>query len=126
MASAESVTAALRAFEWDRLTPLRQALTGEGDRAAGAAAIIARLQDALVSDEIVTAIGPALKKADREIFEWLSGPVPTPPPPPPPPALGGSARRAVGSSNEDLLRQVRNFLESHADREVDVSWRVRE
>lgn len=126
MASAESVTAALRAFEWDRLTPLRQALTGEGDRAAGAAAIIARLQDALVADEIVTAIGPALKKADREIFEWLSGPGPTPPPPPPPPALGGSARRAVGSSNEDLLRQVRDFLESHADRDVDVSWRVRE
>ncbi|GAA4393356.1 hypothetical protein GCM10023153_13220 [Ornithinibacter aureus] len=130
MASADSVTAALGSFEWDRLAPLRQAMASEGPRAASAAAIIARMQDALVADEIVTAVGPALRRADREIFEWLAGdPSPTPPPPPPPPPPGGSAgsaRRTVGSSDDELLRQVREFLQSHADRDVDVTWQVRE
>jgi len=126
MASAETVTAALGSFEWDRLAPLRQAMASEGPRAASAAAIIARLQDALVADEIVTAVGPALRRADREIFEWLAGDPPPPPPPPPPGGSAGSARRRVGASDDELLRQVREFLESHADRDVDVTWQVRE
>lgn len=128
MASADAVVSALRSFEWDRLMPLRHATASEDARASSAAGIISRLQDALLADEIVTSIGHALKKADREIFEWLSDPGLTPPPPPPPPPAGESGRgqRSANQSNDALLSQVREFLESNPDRDVDVTWQVRE
>mgnify|MGYP001179613518 CR=1 FL=1 len=132
MASAIPVTSALRSFEWDRLNPLRQAMAGENDDAASAARIITGLQDALVSDEIVRPIGQALKKADREIFDWLASLHPHPVAKPPsaarplPQDTGGSALRAAGSSSDDLVRQVRSFLDSHSTRAVEVTWRVLE
>lgn len=130
MASAEQVSTALRGFQWDRLAPVRQAMQGEGERADAAAGIITRLQQALGADEITSNAAKALQTADREIFEWLAAAKPVAPPRVAPPTvapdLGGHARRAPGASNDDLLRQVRQFLESHSDRDVDVTWQVRE
>ncbi|EWT07978.1 phage resistance protein [Intrasporangium chromatireducens Q5-1] len=129
LSSAEAVTMALRSFEWDRLAPVRQAMQGEGEESDTAAGIVQRLQKAIGGDEIVSAAATALGQADREIFEWLARRRPPKPDPTPPPldsSIRGNARRAPGASNDELLRQVRQFLESHGDREVDVSWQVRE
>jgi hypothetical protein len=132
MASAEQVAAALRGFQWDRLAPIRQGMQGEGERADAAAGILTRLQNALRADELVTGIAGALRTADSDIFTWLTPPVAIPTqqpnraPAPIDPHHGGRARRAPGASNDDLLREVRQFLERNADREVDVSWQVRE
>jgi hypothetical protein len=129
MASAEQVAAALRGFEWGRLAPIRQGMQGEGERADAAAGILTRLQNALRADELVTGVAGALRTVDSDIFAWLTPAVPIQPPvvsPPPLPGRSGHARRSPGASNEDLLREVRQFLERNADREVDVSWQVRE
>lgn len=124
MATAEAVGSALKTFEWDRLGPVRQAMTGEGERATRAAGIMTRLRDALVADELTVPIASALRQVDREIFEFLAVPPPITPPPPPPPA--NRMTRPANASNDALLAEVHAFLESHADRDVDVSWQVRE
>ena len=104
-------------------------MDGERGRAASAADAINRLRDALSSDEIVAAAGPALKRADDDAFGWLQtglGPGPEVPPtpgpdadPPPPdsptpvPRNGSGAGhgiRAAGDSDEELLAHVRAFL----------------
>ncbi|MBL8929410.1 MAG: hypothetical protein JNL54_04730, partial [Kineosporiaceae bacterium] len=125
--SAVDVAAALRGFAWERLAPLRQAMSGEGERASSAAAIVNDLRDALEHDEIVTAIGPALHECDNAIFRWLAGPESGPgrtPPPPPRPPVSQSARRRAGESNQAVLDGVAAFLGQHGDETVEVTWRV--
>ncbi|WP_052589426.1 DUF6079 family protein [Luteipulveratus mongoliensis] len=131
--TAEPVTAALQSYAWDRIEPLRDATQGEGERAASAAGIIRDLRDALHADEIVTGIGGALARTDNEIFAWLAASTPveplapaSPKPAPANPNQQGSSRRAAGGSNEDVLRQASAFLESHPEREIEISWQVRE
>lgn len=128
IASAADVTAALNAFPWDRLAPLRSATNSEGERADTARAIINRLQDGLGAEQLTTRIETVLERAERGMWDWVTpaDPGSTSPQPPPHAATGGSARRAPGASDDDLLRQVRDFLTAHRDREVDVTWEVRE
>lgn len=127
LASAAAVTAALAGFQWNRITPLQDAMTGEGDRATAAAAVVIRLRDALAADEIVIPIERGLREADDGIFEWLKGTVVPPPPPPLPPVTsGGRATRAPGASSDAVLRDLQTFLDEHPRSEVEVSWQVRE
>jgi len=128
LVSAAAVAASLDGFSWSRLRPLMHGAQGEGPSASASAAIINRLRESVEADELVTQVGPALKRADDDAFAWLAqgGPTPTPPPPPPPSVPHGEARRRAGESNDELIRQVRGFLESHTDAEVDVTWTVRE
>ncbi|MDT0212470.1 hypothetical protein Q9R29_01105 [Rothia sp. ARF10] len=120
LSSASAVTSSLSGFAWERLTPLLDAMKGEGARADSAAVIVNALRGALQADEIVTPIGPALKATEDSVFEWLR-----------PPAkvytrAHGSSSRAPGGSDDELLALVKAFLAEHADEAVDVSWRVLE
>jgi len=130
LSSAVSVTGSLASFEWGRLTPLLEAMKGEGPRAESAAAIVNALRDALKSDEIVTGVAKALKDADDAVFGWLAaggpGPVSHPRPGPQPSRAHGTATRAPGANDDELIRLVRAFLAEHADEPVDVTWQVRE
>ncbi|MDN5789362.1 MAG: DUF6079 family protein [Micrococcales bacterium] len=133
LASAGAVTSALTTFQWSRLNPLTDAMRGEGRRSDEAAAIVGRLQEALVSEEFVTPIGTALERADDDIFRWLEDhitptPAATPPTdgPKPPGGRWGRASRPARGANEALLGEVRSFLDEHADADVEVTWQVRE
>lgn len=128
LSSAASVTSSLKSFEWGRLAPLLDAIKGEGDRAKSAAAIVNALREALKADEIVTAVATALKDADNAVFSWLAAPGsgPVPPPPPQPPRAHGTATRAAGASDDELIGLMKAFLAEHVDKPVDVTWQVRE
>lgn len=128
LSSAVAVTKSLASFEWGRLAPLLDAMKGEGDRADSAAQIVNALREALKADEIVAPVATALKATDDAIFKWLSepSPGPGPGPTPPPPRVGGEARRRAGEGSEELIGLMRAFLAEHADKDVDVTWQVRE
>lgn len=134
MASAEQVAKAVQSFQWDRLSPLREAMRGEGAKADEAGRIVGRLGAALAADELVTSISPVLQAVDREIYEWLVAQTPVTPPTRSdvpevrdlPTGSSGQKRRAVGESDDDLIALVRDFLAEHHDRDVDVTWRVSE
>lgn len=89
LSRAREVTAALKAFRWDRLTPLREAEARADDRGRSAASALNALRAAVRADEFASRIGPALSAAEEALFEWLAagrvpGPVPVPPPGPGP------------------------------------------
>lgn len=130
LASAAAVAGALNGFPWHRLDPLQQAMDGEGDRAASAAAVVNAVRDAMTHDEIVTAASSALSACEEGIFAWLSGATPPPPPPrpsPAPPKTGarsGHVTRAGRGGNEPVLSDLKSFLEAHPDDTIQVTWQV--
>ena len=82
---ARVVADALRAFRWDRLTPLREAEGTQDERGRSAAQALNALREAVRADEFASRIDRALSAAEEALFEWLSaGPKPEPPPGPGP------------------------------------------
>jgi hypothetical protein len=131
LASADAVDKVLTAFPWHRLDPLREAMKGEGSRAADAAAVVNGLRSALEQDELPMPIGRALTVCEDGIFSWLAGstaPPADPEPKPRPPVVSGpkagSSSRAGGTGNSDIMDQVRAFLDDNPDVTVEVTWRV--
>lgn len=152
LATVDSVTAALRDYPWERLTPLGKAEHTGDERGREAAAIMAELRKAVRADEIAHPLRNALKRAEDAVFQWLTQTVtPQPLPPAPTPQLGtpavrpvvvtdpdtvrldppaepghGRARRAKGTSAQPVLDALRAFLAQHPDRDVVVEWRIEE
>ncbi len=126
LSSAPEVAAALRGFRWERLAPLQTAERGGDERARDAKAILDRVRAAVAADELVHAVVPALRKADDEVFGWVSGPTPPSPPPPSPPrpGAGGRVRVAPGAGADAAVEALRTFVGEHADEPVVVEWRV--
>jgi len=137
LGSAEGVVTALGGFEWDRLEPLRQAARGEGPAADRASAIVGAVEAAVEDDEFTTPIGPALRKADREIFDWMADQVRVPPPvqapapdreqPAPGPGLPPVRGRRVlrpGEPVSVVAAELEEFRARHAGRQVSVEWRA--
>jgi hypothetical protein len=147
LSSAAAVAGAVSRFPWHRLDPLKQAMNGEGDRAAAAAAVVNAVRDALQRDEIVSSASAALSACEEGIFAWLSSvsnvppvpPVPQPgpgpdPQPHPQPGPGpgpidpaersGRATRTGRGGNAPVLAGLKTFLDTHPDDTVEVTWRV--
>ena len=142
--SAEAVTRAISSFDWTRLSPLLEALNGEGRARDDAAAAITRVRDALASDEVVKSAMRALQEAEEDSWTWLRrqpSPAPSPQPPAPAPAPAPAnepeaqqqdpvaihtVTRRAGESGDVTVDQLRAFLSSHAKVDVDVTWKVRE
>lgn len=129
LVQASAVTGQLQVFNWSRLTPLLDAERAGGDRGRSAKEVLDRLRAALTADELAQPIGPALKRAEDDVFGWLVEPAPVPAPPPPtptpsPPTVAG--RRSVRTT-EDLAAvraDLETFLTEHQGAEVVVEWRV--
>jgi hypothetical protein len=125
--SAAAVTGAVSRFPWHRLEPLRQAMDGEGNRAADAADVVNAVRDALQRDELVSGVASALAACEEGIFRWLTPPPPSPDPMPLPPKPGertGGTTRAAKVGNGPTLTELTSFLDAHPDDAVEVTWRV--
>ena len=137
---AGAVADALRAFRWDRLSPLREAEAVEDDRGRSAASTLNALRDAVRADEFASRISPALSAAEDALYEWL--------------AAGrnqdqkqdqdqeqkgkpdwldkrvitssGTATRSAGATDSSVLGPLAEFLRNHQDRDVVVEWRITE
>jgi hypothetical protein len=141
---ARPVVDALRAFRWDRLSPLREAEATQDDRGQSAASALNALRSAVRADEFSSHIGPALSVAEEAVFEWLTAgqnqdqeqdedkrqdddksrktdwfrkPVN---------ASSGRASRSTGASDTSVLEPLADFLRNHQDENVVVEWRVAE
>ncbi len=136
LSQALRVSAALTAFHWERLSPLRAAAGQGGERGRAAQTILERLASAVAADEFAVALPAVLDQTEQAVFDWLAaGQAPAPagqPRPEPVPEFGG-ARRAVGAGKavrrrgerpDAVLGELRSFLDSHGDAEVEVQWRV--
>jgi hypothetical protein len=125
--SAAAVAGAVTRFPWHRLEPLKQAMDGEGSRAADAADVVNTVRDALARDELVSGIAAALGACEEGIFRWLTPPPPPPDPKPVPHKLGersGRVTRAAKVDNGPTLTELTSFLDAHPDDAVEVTWRV--
>jgi hypothetical protein len=147
---AKDVVAALSAFSWNRLTPVREAAAGQSERADAAQDILDNLTKALNGHEHAYACAKALKTAEDAIFDWLaSAPVPDPPrgvkdPIVPPPVVvpeptkpddvtlpktdppadshpGGPWRTTNANTAVDELQK---FLRENPGRRIEVQWRI--
>lgn len=138
---ARIVADALRAFRWDRLTPLREAEATQDDRGRSAASALNALRDAVRADEFASRISPGLGAAEEALYEWLTvgrepdpiprrpdpEPVPVPRPDKPvPPRTPGTGTRAAGAPDSVVLQPLTEFLRNHPDENVVVEWRVTE
>jgi hypothetical protein len=141
LSQAQAVTAAVDAFRWDRLAPLRAAETQSDERGRDAASTLKTLRDAVAADEFTTRLGQVLSATDDAIFAWLSAGQPAEPVlpphhlgpddidiriPKPLAAASGRATRARGASSADVVAQLEAFLNGHRDEQVVVEWRVQE
>jgi hypothetical protein len=141
LSQASSVAAAVAAFRWDRLGPLRAAEDQPDERGRAAGRMLAELRDAVTADEFTTRLGPALSATDDAIFQWLAlgqPATPTPLPsqvrpddvplqlPPRPVTEGGAVTRAKGAPASVVLGPLQEFLDAHRDEQVIVEWRVQE
>lgn len=129
LVQASAVTGQLQTFNWDRLAPLLDAERAGGDRGRSAKEVLDRLRSALTTDELAQPLGPALKRADDEVFGWLvvpPMPQPDPEPTPPAPAPGASGRRMVHSANDlsGVRADLESFMTEHEGANVIVEWRV--
>jgi hypothetical protein len=118
LSRADAVAAAITAFRWDRLDPLRAAEGQADERGRAAARILAELRDAVTADEFTTRLGPALSATDDAIFQWLQ--------PSRRVTKGGMATRAKGAPAIVVLDPLQEFLDAHRDEQVIVEWRVQE
>ena len=147
LSRAGAVATAVEAFRWERLDPLRAAQAQPDERGQGAARILRALGAAVAADEFTTHLGPALSRADDEIFDWLAAgqppernvadggrrevsagdvQVPLPGGRSGQGSLTGRAVRARGESASTVVDQLNTFLSEHRDQQVIVEWRVEE
>jgi hypothetical protein len=135
---APPVSQALSNFHWDRLTPLTAAAQQRDERGRAAAQILAELRKAVTADEFSVRLVSALAATDQAVFDWLADGQPSAPasapayvltdePTPDRRRLGEPAGRAVrtgGSQPDEVIGELRTFLERHPDEDVTVEWRV--
>ena len=143
LSRAQAVAAAVDAFRWDRLAPLRAAENQADDRGRAAASTLTALREAVGADEFATRLGPVVSATDDAIFEWLSAGQPAEPVRVRSRAArmtcpstcrrhrclrraGGRATRAKGAPASEVLGPLAAFLEAHRDEQVIVEWRVQE
>jgi hypothetical protein len=133
LASASAVAEALNRFPWHRLDPLREAMNGEDDRAASAAAVVHAVRDALQRDELVSGISSALAACEEGIFAWLSDARPKSdvvhewhddPRRVDPIERSGRVTRAGRGGNDTVITGLTSFLNAHPNDAVEVTWRV--
>lgn len=130
------MSAALGAFRWERLSPLRTAADHNDERGRAAKAILDRLASAVAADEFAVALPPVLDRTDQAVFDWLTAgqrAVPAREAPDEaekvhsPVSLSGQAGQAVrrrGEVPDAVLSELRSFLDSHVNDEVVVEWRI--
>jgi hypothetical protein len=133
---ARVVADALRAFRWDRLTPLREAEAVQDDRGRSAARALNTLREAVRADEFASRISPALSAAEEALYEWLTAgrePEPGPDPgwmpgpdKPVTPPSPDTRTRAAGQPDSSVLVPLTEFLRSHPNQNIIVEWRVKE
>jgi hypothetical protein len=137
LSQAVRVSAALGAFHWERLSPLRAAAGQDDERGRAAKAILDKLANAVAADEFAMALPPVLDRTDQAIFDWLAAGQRTPAaaqaplhservPAAPPAREAGQAVRRRGERPDAVLGQLRSFLDGHANDEVIVEWRISE
>jgi len=138
LSTASVVTAALREFRWERLRPLQEAQTREGERSAQAADILEELRRQLEHDELVASITDGLGRAEEQLFVWLAGPrvidsgapvvvsPPTPTPEVDPSAVSNTRRVGTGDSIDPAVQALQAFRRAHPGATVEVTWRVAE
>ena len=78
LTSAKNVTAALRGFDWTWLADPLAERQGEGPRAAAASALLSRLTERLLADELQHPAAAALADVDRDVRDWLRSAAGTP------------------------------------------------
>jgi hypothetical protein len=124
ISAATAVAVALGAYRWGRLDPLTS--SGDGERGRRANVILGQLRDALLADELVSSLPPALSAAEDAAFRWLADEIPPQPPdtPPPPLLACGRAVRDRDGAPDPLIERLRGFLDEHSGERVVVDWRV--
>lgn len=140
-ASASAVLGALTGFRWGRVVPLDAASSGEGERAEQAAGHLAGLKKALLDDEFVTALSPALREFESALWTWLADPTPPGPAPVPPkpapvvpapvgvePVPSHAVRRQFrsGTDARTVVDELQAFIAKHSDVPITVTWQVDE
>jgi hypothetical protein len=115
MVSARTVSDALRAMRWDRLSPLLDAEGGADDGPREAAAILNRLRAAVSADEIAARLRDALLRVEDEAFQWVLkyGRV-----------YHGQTTRLAGEKPDVALTKLSAFLGKHEDKDVVITWRI--
>ena len=138
IAKASDVNAALAQIErWDLFEGIARL---SDERATAGQALLQRVREALRSDELAAAIGPALEAAAREAVRLLAPPTrPQPPqgtppmPPPPPPRSTGL--RVIETSQQSglalseatrVLDEVRSKLSAAPGRRLSLQWEITE
>lgn len=127
--TARQVADALAGYRWERLDPLLAVRAGADERGRAATRILHRQREAMTRDELSERLGPALAKAEDEVFQWLTPPPPPGPGPerergPGPGCAAGRVRRGRHGDPAPVLNQVRRFLADHPDDEIEVTWQV--
>ncbi|MGI9181610.1 MAG: DUF6079 family protein [Longimicrobiaceae bacterium] len=136
---AASLRSTLKATRWELFEAIGELQDPYRERAVG---ILSRLREALTHDEHVTALEPALNRAQAEAVALLgeaarrpglAEPAPEPkrptpePPTPAPPGVQIHKRRQVAAAElEPLLAELRSDVAGAADARVEVEWRVYE
>jgi uncharacterized protein DUF6079 len=137
LSQAARVADALGEFHWERLAPLRTAAGHDNERGRSAKAILDRLSKAVAADEFSEALPPVLERTDQAVFDWLAAGQSTrrdteslydeesfPQDSDVLPKAGHTVRRP-GEQPYEVLSELRSFLDSHADREVVIEWRIK-
>jgi hypothetical protein len=138
LSQAARVSAALGAFRWERLSPLRTATGHDDERGRAAKSILDRLAGAVTADEFAVALPAVLDRTDQAIFDWLAAGQSAPPsrqaPYQPeqiraavsPSRQAGHVVRRKGEGSEAVFSELRSFLDQHIDDDVVVEWRISE
>lgn len=135
IATASNVAASVRGFQWNRTRPLEHAAAGEGIRADRASAILGRLRESLVQDEVVNSAAAGLQDGENDIFGWLAERV----------VVVDGDDDSEGTSDDDsgararhkgrrtvrpmdgleaVLTDLDAFRAHHPDAAVQVEWRI--
>lgn len=127
--SADEVVRALQAAAWDTF----DLVGGLGEPWSGeAAAILRRLRDAAVADELTAGLEPALRTARSEATDLLRRATTERKPPAPEPEESEERTapepedrvRFPAADVEQALPRLRDFAGRHAGETIEVSWRV--
>ncbi|WP_091607352.1 DUF6079 family protein [Arthrobacter koreensis] len=154
LAKAKEVTTALGNFDWTRLAPAFQAAKGQDARADDAQAILDHLIQGLRSHEQAQRAAEVLKTAVDETIDWLASIsiVPVSPVPPVSPVVPGptppittpgpianpddvqlpdvtkpsvpGAGTWKGHNPDDVAGKLRQFIQQHPGKRVEVTWKV--
>lgn len=137
LTTVDTVVTAIEAMTWKLVAKARHDAAGD----EVARALVKALADAVAANEFSVALAPATKHVNDGLVDWIAGgDDPTPEPDPDPPIIdsGGvelpdpddpdrkeqvfTVVNRVGA--ETLVQQLQTFIDSHADRSIEVRWRL--